>query len=246
MEEEMMPKYYILKRKLIKMIDQEEFKINEAIPSERELINMYDVSRITVRRAVDELVNEGYLYKVQGKGTYVKSDDYNQDLISITSCTEDILKLGMKPSRIVISSDVISADKKRMRNLELGENEKVFRLKRIYFANQMPVNYTTTFLPNKLFPDLQAYDYSKKSLYDVLKKIYNVKITRASRTIEAILAQDDTAEYLDVEEGMPVLLFRCVTYGIVNGKELPIENFKCCYRSDMFKFYIKQVGPLNK
>lgn len=245
MEEEMMPKYYILKRKLIKMIDQEEFKINEAIPSERELINMYDVSRITVRRAVDELVNEGYLYKVQGKGTYVKSDDYSQDLISITSCTEDILKLGMKPSRKVISSDVIPSDKKRMRNLELGENEKVFRLKRIYFANQIPVNYTTTFLPNKLFPELQAYDYSKSSLYDVLEKKYNVKITRASRTIEAILAQDDTAEYLDIKEGMPALLFRCITYGIVNGKELPIENFKCCYRSDMFKFYINQVGPLK-
>lgn len=246
MEEEMMPKYYILKRKLIKMIDQEEFKVNEAIPSERELISMYDVSRITVRRAVDELVNEGYLYKVQGKGTYVKSDDYGQDLISITSCTEDILKLGMKPSRKVISADVIFADKKRMRNLELGENEKVFRLKRVYSADGIPVNYTITFLPNKLFPDLQSYDFSKKSLYDVLKTKYNVRITRATRSIEAILAQDDTAEYLDIKEGMPVLLFRCVTYGIVNGKELPVENFKCCYRSDLFKFYIKQAGPFKK
>lgn len=244
MNEEMMPKYYQLKRRLIQKIDQEELKPEEAIPSERELIQIYGVSRITVRRALDELVNEGYLYKVQGKGTYVKSDEFNQDLIRITSCTEIIRKLGMKPGRRVLSAGVVPADGKRRHNLELGEDEEVFELKRIYYADGVAVNYAVTFLPDKLFPGLKSYDFSKASLYAVLEKKYHVRMTRAVRTIEAILAQDKTAEYLEIKEGTPVLLFCCVTYGIVGGRELPIENFKCCYRSDMFKFFINQTGPL--
>ena len=67
--------------------------------SERELMETYQVSRITVRKAIDELVTEGYLYKIQGKGTYVKTDEGSNNLFSITSCTDDVLRLGMKPSR---------------------------------------------------------------------------------------------------------------------------------------------------
>jgi GntR family transcriptional regulator len=241
MEQMMMPKYYILKRKLIEEIDQEVFKVNETIPSERELIEMYNVSRITVRKAIDELVNEGYLYKIQGKGTYVKSDEYSQDLFSITSCTQDVIKLGMTPGRKVICAEVVIADKKRGRSLELGENEKVFRMERVYYADKEPINHTTTYLPYKLFPKIEQYDFSKDSLYKVLESEYGVQITKAKRYVEAILAEDEIAEYLEVPAGIPILLFSCVTYGIVNGKEVPIENFKCCYRSDKFKFYINQV-----
>ncbi|KAI3347292.1 UTRA domain-containing protein, partial [Clostridium botulinum] len=58
---------------------------------------------------------------------------------------------------------------------------------------------------------------------------------------EAVLAKDEIAEYLDIDEGMPIILFGCTTYGIVNGKEVPIETFKCYYRTDKFKFYINQI-----
>jgi GntR family transcriptional regulator len=241
MEQMMMPKYYILKRKLIEKIDQEDFKVNETIPSERELIEMYNVSRITVRKAIDELVNEGYLYKIQGKGTYVKSDEYSQDLFSITSCTQDVIKLGMTPGRKVISAEVVTADKKHSRSLELGDGEKVFRMERVYYADKEPINHTTTYLPYKLFPGIEKYDFSEDSLYKVLENEYGAQITKAKRTVEAILAEDEIAEYLEVPAGIPILLFNCVTYGVVNGKEVPIENFKCCYRSDKFKFYINQV-----
>lgn len=241
MEQGMQPKYYILKRKIIEKIDQEEFKANEMIPSERELIERYDVSRITVRKAIDELVNEGYLYKVQGKGTYVKSDEYSQNLISITSCTQDVVNLGMTPGRKVISASIVQADRKRCHTLELSEKDKLFRLERVYYADDEPINHTVTYLPYKLFPGIEKFDFSKDSLYKVLEEHYETKITKAKRSVEAILAKDEIADYLDVKEGIPILLFGCITYGIVNGKELPIENFKCCYRSDRFKFYINQV-----
>ena len=211
MFDEKLPKYYLVKKAIVENIDNEVYDSKEPIPSERELMETYQVSRITIRKAIDELVTEGYLYKVQGKGTYVKTDEGSNNLFSITSCTEDVLKLGLTPS------------------------------KKVVVADKEPLNYTLTFLPEKIFPSLSKYDLKKESLYQIITEVYGVKITKARRTIEAIGAQDEIAEYLDIEEGTPIILFRCITYGIVNGREIPIENFKCYYRTDKFKFYIDQV-----
>ncbi len=202
---------------------------------------MYQVSRITVRKAVDELVNEGYLYKIQGKGTYVKTDERSNNLFAITSCTEDVVRMGMKPTKKVMVAELVYANAKRAKALEITQEERVFMLGRILFADQEPLNYTVTFLPEKLFPGIDRHSFDRESLYQVLQEEYGVRLTKARRTIEAILARDEVAEYLDIEEGSPIILFRCVTYGIVNGKEIPVENFKCYYRTDKFKFYIDQV-----
>jgi GntR family transcriptional regulator len=235
------PKYYQVKKTIVEKINNEEFKIGEMIPSERELIAMFDVSRITVRKAVGELAQEGYLVKVQGKGTFVKDDSKGQSLFSITSCTQDIIRLGMVPTRKVLSGEVIPADMTRIRALNLFPGDKVFRLQRIYYADGEPINYTATYLPDKLFKGIGKNDFSTVSLYETIEKIYGVAIVRAKRSIEAVLAHDEIPKYLQVDAGIPLLLFRCTTRGIVNDRELPIETFKCFYRSDRFRFYIDQV-----
>lgn len=235
------PKYILLKKEIIKLIDNEDLMDDQMIPSERELISKYGVSRITVRKAIDDMVNEGYLYKIQGKGTYVKGDKVKQDLISITSCTADIIKLGMTPSRKVIEVAVIDVNIKKSRLLELNPREKVVMIDRVYYANDEPINRTIAFLPTKYFPGLENHDFTKNSLYDVIEREYGVKITRATRTIEAVLAHGETAEMLDVAEGVPIILFRATTYGLVANREVPIETFKCSYRSDKFKFHINQI-----
>ncbi|MCS6132330.1 GntR family transcriptional regulator [Clostridium botulinum] len=241
MNQDKVPKYYWLKRILIEKIEMEEFKSNVPILTERELMEQFQVSRITVRKAIDELVKEGYLYKIQGKGTYVKDDNYNQDLFEITSCTEDVLKLGKKPEKSIIISEVIKADTKRAKTLNITTDDNVFCLGRVTFADGEPLNYTLTYLPEKIFLGIEKYDFKIESLYSLIQKKYKIKILKARRTIEAVLAKDEIAEYLDIDEGMPIILFGCTTYGIVNGKEVPIETFKCYYRTDKFKFYINQI-----
>lgn len=241
MFDEKLPKYYLVKKAIVENIDNEVYDSKEPIPSERELMETYQVSRITIRKAIDELVTEGYLYKVQGKGTYVKTDEGSNNLFSITSCTEDVLKLGLTPSKKVVVSELVDANVKRAKALEITTSDNVYMIGRILYADKEPLNYTLTFLPEKIFPSLLKYDLKKESLYQIITEVYGVKITKARRTIEAIGAQDEIAEYLDIEEGTPIILFRCITYGIVNGREIPIENFKCYYRTDKFKFYIDQV-----
>ncbi|EMS72479.1 GntR family transcriptional regulator [Ruminiclostridium cellobioparum] len=237
----MIPKYYLVKQKIVEMINNEEIGPDGMIPSERELMGSFGISRITAKKAIDDLVNEGYLYRIQGKGTFVKKDTLDQDLISITSCTQDIVKLGMTPSKRLLTAEVLEADKARAKKLQLSNGEKVLKVKRVYYANNEPINLTTTYLPCKTFPLIETYDFGVHSIYDVLESKYNTRITKATRTIEAVLAVDEVAKELEIKEGDPILLFRAVTFGMVNGREVPIETFKSFYRSDKFKFYINQI-----
>lgn len=236
------PKYYQLKRDIVRKIESEEYSPEGPIPSERELMEQHQVSRITVRKAIDELVVEGYLYKVQGKGTYVKTDEKSNDLFSLVSCTQAVRNMGMTPSKRVISAEVMRADKKRTKALNLTGEDQVYRLARVLYADEEPLNYTVTYLPEKLFPGLEKHDFEEESLYQVISEQYQATITKARRTVEAVLVKDEIAEYLEIEPGMPVILFGCTTYGEVNGQEKPIENFKCYYRTDKYKFYIDQIA----
>lgn len=239
--EDKSPKYFIVKKAIVENIDNDLYHSNEAIPSEKKLMEFYNVSRITIRKAIDELVTEGYLYKIQGKGTYVKADEGSNNLFSITSSTEDVQKMGMIPSKKTKISRIEFASPKRAKALEISTSDQVEVIGRISYADLEPLNYTIAFLPEKIFPGLTEYDLEHESLYKLINDQYGVRITKARRTIEAVLAKDEIAKYLELEEGMPVILFRCVTYGIVNGKETPIEYFKCYYRTDKYKFYIDQV-----
>ena len=242
MLEEKLPKYYLLKRDIVNKIELGEYQEGSLIESERELMEKYQFSRITVRKAIDELVNEGYLYRIQGKGTYVKGETESQNLFCLNSCTEDVKCLGRTPSKKTMKADRFPADAKRAKHLNIPIGDIVHMFGRVTYADQEPLNYTVTYLPEKVFPGLEQYDLEKRSLYDIIEKDYNVRITKARRTIEAVLPDSVIAGYLQISANMPVILFNCITYGIVNGKEIPIETFRCYYRTDHYKFYIDQVN----
>ena len=242
MLEEKLPKYYLLKRDIVNKIELGEYQEESLIESERELMEKYQFSRITVRKAIDELVNEGYLYRIQGKGTYVKGETESQNLFCLNSCTEDVKRLGRTPSKKTMKADRFPADAKRAKHLNIPIGDIVHMFGRVTYADQEPLNYTVTYLPEKVFPGLEQYDLEKRSLYDIIEKDYNVRITKARRTIEAVLPDSVIAGYLQISANMPVILFNCITYGIVNGKEIPIETFRCYYRTDHYKFYIDQVN----
>ena len=238
--EERVPKYFALKKDLIQKIEDEEFGPDSLIPSERELMGQYQVSRITVRRAIDELASGGFLYKIQGKGTYVKSENYSQNLFAITSCTEDVTRLGRRPSKKVTVSELVPADAKRARLLNTAVGDMLFRLERITLADGEPLNYTITYLPYKLFPGIEKHDFNTQSLYELLREEYKVKFAKSRRTIEAVLTEAKIAGHLGIDGQMPVVLFGSTTFGSVQGKEQPIESFKCYYRTDQYKFYLEE------
>lgn len=239
-------KYSTVKRAVLGRIRSREYGMNERIPSEAELAEMYRVSRITVRKAIDDLVNDGFLYRIQGKGTYVRNDEVSHDLFSLASCTQEIESMGMTATRRVIRAEVVPADPRTAARLQVEEGSRVFLLERVYYADGHPINYTISYLALDAMPGLDEHDFSVESLYNVIENRYGVRIRNARRTVEACLAAGDAAAELEVADGAPLILFKCEAYGDVPtpAGELTqrvIEAFTCWYRTDVHKFYINQV-----
>lgn len=235
------PLYYTLVEKIIKMIEENELQSGSMILSERELMEKYNMSRTTVRKAIDILVNEGYLYKVQGKGTFVQNKKLEQGLIRLTSCTEELKNKGLKPGVKLLNSGIEIPRKSIASHLGLQKEEKVFQMKRVLYGDGTPINITKSHLVYRHVEGIEKYNFEKESLYNILETKYNIKITHAVRTIEAVLADARDSHLLDVSVGSPILLFNGLVYGKIQDREVPIEYFISRYRCDKFKFYIEQV-----
>lgn len=236
-------KYDVVKQYLLNNIQSGKYRNGALIPSERDLMEIFNVSRTTVRKAIDELEREQRLERIQGKGTFVRSTNQllSHDLFSLTSCTEDIENKGKTVRRKVLSQKVVISDEELTKKLALSKPSKVMQLIRVYYADDTPLNLTESYLPLELFPTLMDYDFGTQSLYKVLETVFHTKIVQARRYFQAILCDEETAFHLETTEGMPLIRFLCHTYGLVDGIERPIEYFICQYRTDKFQFFIDQV-----
>lgn len=234
------PKYELIKEDLILKIKNGLYTPGSELPSENDLIEQYHVSRITVRRAIDELYLSDYIEKKQGKRALVKHTVRTQELNSISSYTEEILRLGMTPSRKVLSASLRLPTKQEQETLFLDKAEPVFSLCRIVYADDTPLCYTDTALSYKYFRDIEKYDFSKHSLYDIVENVYGIKIATSLMKLKAVPSNDTIAKYLDVEKNTPILKYSASTSGIVNGKELPIEQFETYYLTDLFEYTLVQ------
>lgn len=234
------PKYQQIKNDLIHQISEGVYPPGSELPSENALIERYGVSRITIRRAVDELYNSDYIEKKQGKRAYIRHVPKIQELTSISSYTEEILRQGMTPSRKVVSSCLRLCSKTDQEQLKLEKAEPVYNLCRVLYADNQPLCYTDTTLPYKYFRDIEHYDFSANSLYDIIEHTYHIKITTSSLKLKAVPANEEIARHFHIEKGVPLLYYSAVTNGIVHGKELPIERFITFYQTDLFEYSLIQ------
>lgn len=237
---EKQPKYEYIKNALIEAIHSGKYSPGSELPSENELTEQYNVSRITVRRAIDELYRTGYIEKKQGKRGYVRETAKEQELTTISSYTEEIQRQGMTPSRKVLSSGLRLCSSEEKEILKLDKADAVFYLERIIYADQKPLCYTSTVLPYKYFRDIESYDFSENSLYNIIEQQYHLRITDSILKLKAIPAKDNVATFLDVARDVPLLYSSAVTYGDYQGDILPIESFQTYYLTDRFEYTLAQ------
>lgn len=233
-KESRIPLYLQLMDIIIEMIKEDNLKENTQLPSERELCELYDISRSTVRQAIQELEREGYIYKVQGKGTFVSPKRYEQDLLEFYSFTEEMKKLNKTPTSRVLDFEIIKADEKIARKLKINIGDKVYVFTRLRLADDEPMMLETSYVPVDRFPNLTKQQLQEKAMYDIFKEEYSVVFTGAEETLEPVVTRAHEAELLDYFEGLPSMMIERITYE--NGKV--IEHTKGIARGDRFKYRV--------
>lgn len=227
------PLYYQIKTWLVEAIESGQLSPGDRAPSERELTQRFGVSRMTVRQATAELESQGYLHRVQGKGTFVATPKVEQPLAALTSFTEDMRRRGMVPGTRLLSAEALPAGRWIAAALRLADSDRVYRLERLRLADGAPMALETSHIPVGAAPGLLESEAVKGSLYQVLAERYGLHLQRASQTLEAVAAGSYEAEALGVREGAPILLLERISY---DQADRPVEFVRSLYRGDRYRF----------
>lgn len=233
------PKYYHLKETILERITTGAWAAGSAIPPEPELCREFGVSRITVRRAIGDLVHEGKLYTIQGKGTFIARPKLDERFIHRAfGFFEDMERQGQSLVTRVIQQQVVPAPEAVATYLQISPQTPVHCLVRLRSVQDETVLVSTTYIPEALCPDLVRDDLTGGSLYRWLQTRYGLTVARAERTIESVAAQQREARLLDIALHSPLLLLESVVY-LPNGK--PLEYSSTYHRGDRTRVSISFV-----
>ncbi|MFD2923268.1 phosphonate metabolism transcriptional regulator PhnF [Halobacillus naozhouensis] len=227
-----LPIYYQIEEDIKQRIADDDYRSGDMIPSERELSETYDVSRMTVRQAVTNMVNEGVLFREKGRGTFVADQKIEQPLQGMTSFTEDMRSRGMEASSRLLQFERVAAPFDVLRKLQLHEEAEVYKIERIRYADQRPMAIETTFIPAAMFPGLDER-VVQGSLYDYIEKSKQKRIGKASQMIEATIADEQQSSLLEVPAASAILHIERNS-SLTDGT--PFEVVKSSYRADRYKF----------
>lgn len=228
--------YTTIKLKIIELIKSGKYKNNEQLPTESEFCEQYHVSRTTVRLALQQLELEGYVNRIQGKGTFVSMDKiqtpYTQKIRSFAEQME-----GRNSKSEVLSLDVIPADPAIASILEISEKDPVIKLIRLRYADSEPIQYHTSYIPWQVAPGMSAED-CKESLFEILRTKFDVSISHGQESIEPILSDEMVSKYLNIPVGSPTFLTESKTF---DNKNQTIEYAQIITRGDRTKFVVEQT-----
>ncbi len=232
------PVYYQLKNIVLKKIQSGEFPAGSPIPSERDLGESLNISRMTVRQALSQLVSEGVLYREKGRGTFVSRSKIEQR--NIMSFSETVAQKGLVPTTKVLRFNMEQANEEIGGILELKTGEKVYVLKRLRLASGVPVGIEEDFIPERYCPGFDKFDHTS-SLYKLIKEEYSFAVSYVDNVIEASRAGREEKELLAINSSVPVLRVTGVNY-TETGLKLFYE--RSVYRSDEYKYNVRVY--LNK
>jgi GntR family transcriptional regulator len=239
-EADRIPKYIQLATIIRNKILNQEYKMDHQIPTEEQLGKEYNVSRVTVREAVNRLVQERLVERRQGKGTYVVVQRLRRNIAKLYSFTHDMIHLGLTPSSTVLEQRIVRATAEEVVRLQLTADKKVTRISRVRKANGNPVLLETTSIPYYLSPHLSEADLEHGSLYEELIK-NRVFPATAEETYEARVMSPSEAKLLGCAQRRSLAAFAIqrVTF-LEDGT--PIENTRAIGRGDRLTLAINMVA----
>jgi GntR family transcriptional regulator len=224
------PLYFQLKEQIKQKIVEGLYKEGDLIPSEREFGDRFELSSTTIRRALNDLVQENFLERKAGKGTFVRLKKVRRDLRKVLGFTQNMLQMGLSPLTQVISKKKQLATDFVIQSLALEKGIMVARLERLRLANGEPMMFETRYIREDLFPGILKEDLSG-SLWEVFDRKYHYKPVRHSQRIQIAKFSAEKASLLAIRSGSNVFLIKGVTYG---EGDIPLECEESYYRSDKY------------
>ena len=203
------PLYQQIYEEIKSEIESGKYSVEERIPSEFELADLYDVSRITIRRAIEKLCFEGYLVKLQGKGTFVSVPHINNPIMqvgSVTSFSDVCKKNGVTAGAVEIKKQIVPARPYEAEFFNIDKHSFLIYLQRVRYADSTPVFEENILVPFEENEDLLQMNLENISIFDQLEKMHGKRpVTTNKRVIEAVKASDNQASRLNIMKGDPLL-----------------------------------------
>jgi GntR family transcriptional regulator len=233
------PLYHQIRDLLLDEIQNGGFSPGERIPSEADLEAKYKVSRITVRQAIQSLVQEGLLYRQQGRGTFVARPKVRHSLNTLTSFSRQMLDRGMTPSTKLIESEIVAARGLVQEALAVPDGTLVTKLRRLRLADEEVMGIQTAYIPVSLCPELADLIGDNISLYDLLRRKYDLRPVRAIENYTAVLLEPYEARLLDQKQRQPALAAERITY-LADNRAL--EYVTSILRADRYTLTVELHG----
>lgn len=238
------PLHYQLREQLRRRILAGEWGYDEPIPGEKDLCEQAAVSRSVVRQALGELVHEGILVRVQGRGTFVAQPKITEGLAAQESgFYEDMVSRGHEVTTRVISQGVVSAPADVAADLELPVGAPIVVLVRVRIVDGVPTVYVESRLPADRFGAIVDDDLTYESLYGVLERRFGARVGHSRRSLGAAAATKEIAAHLGIKPRDPLVVLESVGYSGIDGA--PIESYLAYHRGDRTKFEVQLVRPAD-
>jgi GntR family transcriptional regulator len=227
------PLYGKVEEVLASEIGRGELKPGDRLPSEDELLARFGVSRITVRRAIQNLIQRGTLEIRRGLGTFVLAPKVSQELTKLTGFVEDMDIHGRKASARVVSKSVVAANEIVAHHLGISKGTRVMRIERVRLADSVPMSFDETYLPLEIGQKIVRNNLRVNPIFTLLEEKYGFSLTEAEYKLEAVSASARVAEALAVREGSPI--FRIERTSFAKGGQ-PVDYETLSYRGDLIRF----------
>ncbi|MFZ7101270.1 MAG: GntR family transcriptional regulator [Peptococcaceae bacterium] len=211
----------------------------DKIPSERELMERFSVSRSTVRQAVLALVNEGVLEKIHGRGTFISFRPVEEWLGNLTSFNDIVKEMGMKPGIKLVKHGITNTPEDAATTLGLNE---FYLIERMRYADDIPIAIEKQYYPIKIGETLAEHDLNDAALYDILEKSLGINLWKAQEIITCTMPSPDEAAALNLAD--PICVLTTERF-ISDSNDNPIEYEKNVFRADMYAFRINLTRRLG-
>ncbi|MFL5801235.1 MAG: GntR family transcriptional regulator [Roseiflexaceae bacterium] len=230
-----LPLYAQLKEIIIAAIVRGDLAPGDQIPSQRILCERYSMSHMTVRRAISELINEGVIYAIPGKGLYVTERKQPVESGPLIGFAEEMARRGMLASSRILTAEIVGASTVLSSALGVALGMPLVHLRRLRLVDGEPMALQSNYLPYALCPGLLDHDLERGSLFSVLRDDYGLRLADGTRMVEAALADLDQARLLGLALPAPLLVVEQLTY-LDSGQA--IEFVRTAYRGDRYR-----LGP---